>query len=284
MPLQIEQILTNDEKTKQDLRIDLYDLIATKIGEDYLLGFHADEEKGLVQLALDFRDEFTGDSVLKGMYTITTSKEKLEVVDIDVIVNNENEINLNFLYKYCDFTKVCEGWTVEYDGGRGIVEVINRLLVDGNLKGKHRVSLSALPFCSDEQLVIAKDMTELNEKFGIKPQKLAWLGEDETLIGIGETFIYNRQFVGKILSKRKIRTTITNHKYEAIIVQLETIFGIVPALFPISYKDKLIDGYFALVEAEIKADLSVGDKNYYPELLDDGIDLNNIDNCSSDNW
>ena len=51
-----------------------------------------------------------------------------------------------------------------------------------------------------------------------------------------------------------------------MLVILKTGYGELPALMSFGYEKDVVDGHYALINAELKADFSCGEKNYYDTM------------------
>ena len=242
MPIRIQEILCKDPSSEDQLLDQLMSLIRTKEPQATFYN----KEKKIYLFSYDLKDDAAKETVLHCIFTIHEEKGAMEIIDIDVTIPND-ATTLNFLRKDRRSDLANEIWDVEKDEIRYTIETVNRHLIKEELKGIQNVSLSAMPY---DEILIAETMDEINE------------GQE---FSFADTFMGMGIIIGRICAHQKADIRIGKDLYPAMIVTLETGFGKIPVLMNGEYEDKVKDGFYVRMAADLKADFSCGRNSYYPE-------------------
>ena len=257
MPIRINEILTDNDNDSTNLFIQLTELLQTVNP----VGVFNNEEKNIFHVVYYLYDDITDELDLRCIFTLHQDNDtkELQVLDVDVTIPNEHTINLLFDEIQEDNEMANEVWNVEYDEKRTIVETVNRHLIYDELKGIRNVSLSAMPYGDPK---FGKTIDEVNELFGFKPKVYKWqealnMGTEPIRLGFAEDFIGMGTLIGKIISYKAINVLIGDSVYKGMLVNMNTGYGEMPALFPIKYEDDIKANHYVITQVELKADLCV---------------------------
>ena len=263
MPLRVIDILIKSEEDEKQLM----DALLEMIRKEKPCGIYQADD--LKIYAFDLLDHSLNEVVLRCVYTLVKNDEgSYSIVDVDLVIPNENITDLEFVEIVEDNEPANEVWDVGCDARRSYAETVNRHLIRKDIKGIQKVSLSAMTY---GDLTFGKNSDEINEEIGFKPTKFAWqeemnMGLDPLPLGYADDFVGMGIMMAEIVSHKKISFKISSLKYTAIVAWLKTGFGKLPALFSTDHEKDIIDGNYVLINADLKADLSCGELNYYESL------------------
>ena len=265
MPVRINEIVIHDEAEVQILMDSLLKILKSERPS----GAHQINNGELVMAGFDLCDPNTNEKVLRCVYTLQKNEQgNMSIVDVDIVIPNDNISQVNFVRLEEGQTPESEYWDVEYNDRRTYAETVNRNLIDGDLSGLHDVSLSLMVY---NDTVFGENADEINAKVGFKAEKYKWqeemnMGSEPLPVGYADDFVGMGLMMTKIISHKKISFKINDSIYNAMLVILKTGYGELPALMSLDYEKDIIDGRFALINAELKADFSCGEKNYYDTM------------------
>ena len=265
MPVRINEIVINSEAEEQILMDSLFKMLKSERPS----GAHQINNGELVLAGFDLLDPNSNEKVLRCVYTLEKNEQgNMSIVDIDIVIPNENITELSYIQLEDGKAPESECWSVEYNDRRTYAETVNRVLISGDLTGTQKASLSLMVYGDP---VFGENGDEINAKVGFKPTKFEWqeemkMGSDPLPLGYADDFVGMGIMMTKILSHKKISFKINDSIYNAMLLSLKTGFGELPALISADFENDIVDGRYVLINAELKADLSCGDKNYYDTM------------------
>lgn len=223
------------------------------------------------------KDAITGEEFGSIIYTLKIERpiEKLSIIDIDVVIDNDNKTRLKILNKLPGSSEANEYYDAEVidQGGHFQLETVNRNACKDNIVDtEQEVFISAFPFSVE----IHNDMEEFNRESGLEkditigdkqlrcngfaddfmaPASLFHMGTDSN-----ETYTY---FFSKVLKIREVETEDFGDKVSFLIVDVDSGMGVIPVVMSRDCfdLDELAVGKVLEVKADIKADFST----YPPE-------------------
>lgn len=236
MPLRINEILVSSELEEIDLMSDCVKMISSELPKEYVSSYYRDEEDNSYCVVYNLLEKGTTDVVLKLNFLLKEREDSIEIVDMDVTIPNDDQL----VYALAKYDK----------GENSNVDKVNELVVKNIPADKYRVSLSLMPF---GEIKIASSLIEMNEI-------VHFMHDNECahkINGTARDYVEKDTMVAEVIDYNIVHVEIGNHVYEGVIAELNTAYGKVPALLPISCVRKLCRGYFLYFRATIKADYMV---------------------------
>lgn len=230
MPLRINEILVSNELEEIDLMSDCVKIISSDLPKEYVSSYYRDEEGNSYCIVYNLFEKGTSDVVLKLNVLLKEREDSIEIVDMDVTIPNDNQL----VYALAKYDK----------GENSNVDKVNELVVKNKPADKYRVSLSLMPF---GEIKIASSLIEMNEI-------VHFMHDNECVHKIDGDYVEKDTMVAEVIDYNIVHVEIGDHVYEGVIAELNTAYGKVPALLPISCVRKLCRGYFLYFRATIKAD------------------------------
>lgn len=270
MPLHLQAIIDDDKESRR------FAAILTICSEDPNSVFVSKDK--YIHTQYNLTDELSGSLFGRLIFTMKICEKHIEVIDVDIVLNNDNQVLLEFsklLNGSSDSNEYYEAVTKE--GVHLLLETVNRHAADGDLESaEHDVSVSAFPF----QATVYDDMHAFNQWAGFGSGIRA--GDSDFVVhGFSETFMmpggvmnksegqddYYSFLVGKVASFRDVRWRLGEECLDFAIVWLETALGCIPAamgreVFDLSGLDV---GKIIAMNADIKADLARSEDFQYPK-------------------
>jgi len=264
MPLHLNSI-TNDSQNPDVLAW----MLQTAINES--AGVFCTEDKQYIHMANVICNEKTGNPIGRFIFTLfcNQAEQRLEVLDLDIILDNANGSKLHFLNRLPESSDSNEYYEVEVVGEQQhlLIETVNRYTMPGPIEDtEHTVRVSAFPF----ELTVYDSLDALN----------AWAGLDKgkeigntglRLGGFSANFaapgnIFSRKngdsnysfVVGVVKSFEDIAVQFGKHRFEFSIIYLDTALGIIPVAAGREVFDlKGLDvGKIIAMNADIKCDFA----------------------------
>ena len=192
-------------------------------------------------------------------------EKHIEIKDIDVVINNEETVSLEFLSLRAGSSDSNEYYHVQTeDGAHFIIETVNRHAVEGSVLNTTRdVKLSAFPF----ELTVYDDIWELSRAFGfgdgirVGNTDLVVHGMSETFTMTGGALSEEKEethytfMIGTVVSFRDVTWKLGELTLDFIIARAKTGAGVMPVVLSRDYFDlaKLKVGSVLAMNADIKA-------------------------------
>ena len=264
MPLHLNSI-TNDSQNTEVLAW----ILQTAINES--TGVFCTEDKQYIHMANVICNEKTGNPIGRFVFTLfcNQAEQRLEVLDLDIVLDNPNESKLYFLRRLPKSSDSNEYYEVEVVDKQQhlLIETVNRYTVPGTIEDTEcAVRVSAFPF----ELSVYDSLQALN----------AWVGFDK-VIDVGGTGLHvgglsadftapgsafsrkdddgNYSFVvGTVNSYEDAVVRFGQHQFAFSIIWLDTAMGIIPVAAGREVFDleKLEVGKVIGMNADIKCDFA----------------------------
>ncbi len=219
------------------------------------------------------KDSLSDDEFGSIIYTVKITEwplEKLNIIDIDIILDNDNTSRIHFLKKLAASSEANEYYDAEVvdQGGHFQLETVNRNACKEDIVDtEQNVFISAFPF----EVEVHNDIEEFNKKTGLArdikvgDNELNCLGLSEKFMapaslfqmrtGGSETYTY---FFGKVLKIREVENEDFGEKVSFFIVDIDSGMGVIPVAMNQECFDlsELSVGKVVEIKADIKADFS----------------------------
>lgn len=264
MPLRLQQIFTAENEA--EIMTDL--IMYTTCDKEAPEKAYVSDDRYL-HAAYNLYDQNSRSPFGQIVHTMKIDNEEnvIRLIDLDVILNCESSVKLEFLDRRKASTDANEYYEVmTEDGAHLLVETVFRHAVKEELLGSSRaVKVSAFPF----RLTVFENIEEFDREYGFD-REIKVRGTEFVVHGFSETFTMpggslagdkdeeNYTFMlGKVRSERDITWNIGKTICRFRIVELETAAGLIPVMMSEDYFDleKLKEGAIVAMNADLKANL-----------------------------
>lgn len=268
MPLHLQSIKDDDRQAER------LTALLMMSGEDPDAIFVSEDK--YLHTQYDLTNEISGEVFGKVVLTMKINEENIEILDLDIFLNNENRVALDFL----DIREGSSDSNEYYDAATEDdihlqVETVNRHTVDTELTGTRReVRACAFPF----EATVYEDIRAFNRSVGFGDG--INVGKTDLVVhGLSEKFMMpgtvmkEKQkkgesytfLIGTVSSFQDVTWRLGNEDLDFALVWLDTALGCIPAAMGREVFDlsDLAVGKVVGMNADIKVDLSKPEVFHY---------------------
>ena len=266
MPLHLQSIVNDEQETE------LFSWIVTQSANDDYDEVMVSGDK-YIHIVRNVDDSLSGETVGRIVYTIKINEANkcLEIKDIDMVLNSENLVEIEFLKILEGSSESNEYYEVELiDGGQHIeVETVFRHMeLEELLHTRCKVSACAFPF----SINLYENISAFNAKNGFSvPIKVA--GIENAVAGFSDDFAcpgsvmtddkeeHFSYLIGTAKAIKDCSLQFGEIKLSVLIVDVNTALGIIPVIMSKKVFDlsEMSEGCIIEMYADIKASILATD-------------------------
>ncbi len=255
MPVHIESFVPQAEES---------DVISALIRllQEQPEGYYENEEEKRMLYSYPLRDITTGETILRAVFTLSADGVISGIEDLDLVIADGPETDVEYVYRLRNIREGNECYEAVIGDDQFQAETVNRCLITSGLEDTvQRTSLSLFPF----RYSLYDDEHALKENFKVDgepvPYSDSYIASGSILPKDDPDETYSL-IIGTIVSEEPHYLKIGDRTCGCTIITVHTDIGDLPAIMGLKEKDDT--GRIIALYCDVKADLSTGERSYYP--------------------